>query len=292
MVKPKEPPAMSDALSSRRRVVPQAIRLRHLTKTFPGRFAPLPVLHDISMDVAQGEFAAIVGPSGCGKSTIIRIVAGLTPPTSGTVLVNDKSSVEPGRDCGMVFQAYTSFPWLSVLDNIAFGLRYAKPRDNSVVHRERARELARLVGLEEFGDAFIGKLSGGMKQRVAIASVLAVDPSILLMDEPFGALDSQTRMVMQELLLEVVEKSKKTVVFVTHDIEEALLLADRIYVCGARPASILSELEVPFDRPRSANTRNQREFFEMKHEIFHLLRDHVHEQMLEAAYARRRQSRT
>jgi NitT/TauT family transport system ATP-binding protein len=282
---------MNDTPSSRRRTVPQAVRLRRLCKEFPGRPEPVAALRDFNMEVARGEFAVILGPSGCGKSTAVRIVAGLTPPTSGTVLVNDREVRGPVRDCGMVFQAYTSFPWLSVLDNIAFGLRYSFP-GSAAQRRERARHFADLVGLAEFQGARIGSLSGGMKQRVAIASALAVDPPILLMDEPFGALDSQTRMVMQELLLGVVEQSRKTVVFVTHDIEEALLLADRVYVCSARPASVLAELDVPFARPRDASTRNRKEFFELKQEIFHLLRDHVHGQMLEAAYARRRQKRS
>jgi NitT/TauT family transport system ATP-binding protein len=186
----------------------------------------------------------------------------------------------------MVFQAYTSFPWLSVVDNIAFGLRY-KSDASTADRRDVARKLACEVGLEEFQDAFIGKLSGGMKQRVAIASALAIDPAILLMDEPFGALDSQTRMVMQEHLLTIVEKTNKTVVFVTHDIEEALLLGDRIYVCSARPARVLAELDVSFPHPRTASTRNRREFFDMKQEIFYLLREHIYERLAETAHGRR-----
>jgi NitT/TauT family transport system ATP-binding protein len=186
----------------------------------------------------------------------------------------------------MVFQAYTSFPWLSVLDNVAFGLRYARP-GNSREHRQIARDLVRLVGLEQFENAYINRLSGGMKQRVAIASALAKDPAILLMDEPFGALDSQTRMLMQEYLLDIVQKTKKTVLFVTHDIDEALVLGDRIYVCSSRPARILEEIEVPFPHPRTATVRNQPDFFDMKQRIFQLLRDHVYAEMVQAFYDQR-----
>jgi NitT/TauT family transport system ATP-binding protein len=277
--------------NTRRQVQKQAIRLRQLTRVFPGQPKAVEALRDFSLDIAHGEIAIILGPSGCGKSTVVRIIAGLAAPTSGTVLVNEEPVTGPRRDCGMVFQAYTSFPWLSVVDNIAFGLRYTT-NCSAAQRREKARQLACDVGLEEFQNAFIGKLSGGMKQRVAIASALATDPDILLMDEPFGALDSQTRMVMQEHLLTLVERSGKTVVFVTHDIEEALLLGDRIYVCTARPASVLAELEVPFPHPRTAATRNRPEFFAMKHEVFNLLRDHIHAQMAEESLATRRKRRT
>jgi NitT/TauT family transport system ATP-binding protein len=204
-----------------------------------------------------GEFAVILGPSGCGKSTVVRIIAGLEHPTSRTVLVHKPVS-DPGESCSMVFQSHTS-----------------------AERRERAREFARIVGLQEFENSFIRQLSGGMKQRVAIASALATDPKILLMDEPFGALDSQTRMAMQEQLLGITELSNKKVVFVTHDIEEALLLGDRIYVCTARPARILAELDVPFPHPRTSAVRSQKKFGKMKYELVHLLRDQAYAQMLE-----------
>jgi NitT/TauT family transport system ATP-binding protein len=281
---------MMHRADARRVVHKQAIRLRQLARVFPAQPRPVEALRDFSLDIAQGEIAIILGPSGCGKSTVVRIIAGLAAPTSGTVLVNEEPVSGPRQDCGMVFQAYTSFPWLSVIDNIAFGLRYRSNCSTAERH-EKARLLACEVGLEEFQNAYIGKLSGGMKQRVAIASALATDPDILLMDEPFGALDSQTRMVMQEHLLTLVERTRKTVVFVTHDIEEALLLGDRIYVCTARPAKVLTELDVPFPHPRTAATRNRPEFFQMKHEVFNLLRDHVHAQMAEEALAIRRRRR-
>jgi len=264
----------------------QAVRFRNVIKNFGNHEAPVVALRNFSCDIEEGEVAVILGPSGCGKSTAIRLAAGLDLPTSGTVLVGGRKVASTVQECGMVFQTYTSFPWLSVIDNIAFGLRYAmdlRPRQRL----ERAREFAAMVGLEGFEEARIGTLSGGMKQRVAIASALAIEPAILLMDEPFGALDSQTRMVMQEHLLSIVESTQKTVVFVTHDIEEALLLGDRIYVCSARPAHILAEIDVPFDRPRTYATRNQKNFFELKHQIFHLLRDHVYAQELERRYESR-----
>ena len=258
----------------------QAVRLRHLTKDYDGHNGSLTALDKFSCDIAEGEFAVILGPSGCGKSTVVRIIAGLEQPTSGTVLVNGEPVVHPGKTCSMVFQSYTSFPWLTVIENISFGLGYAMAGDKRAI-RERARELARKGGLTDFENAYINQLSGGMKQRVAIASALATDPRILLMDEPFGALDSQTRMAMQELLLQITEASGKTVVLVTHDIDEALLLGDRIYVCTARPGSVLAELDVPFPHPRGVAVRNLKRFAEMKFEIFHLLRDHIYAQMQE-----------
>jgi NitT/TauT family transport system ATP-binding protein len=264
----------------------QAIRLHQLCKEFSGRDGPVAALQNFSCDIAAGEFAVILGPSGCGKSTIVRIIAGLEKPTSGTVLVNGSPVTEPGKTCSMVFQSYTSFPWLTVVQNIEFGLRYSFSGTKSE-RKERARHFAQMAGLEEFENAQINQLSGGMKQRVAIASALATDPKILLMDEPFGALDSQTRMAMQEQLLRITEPVGKTVVFVTHDIEEALLLGERIYVCTSRPATILAELDVPFPHPRKPSIRNQKEFGNMKYEIFHLLRDHTYAQMLERRRATR-----
>jgi NitT/TauT family transport system ATP-binding protein len=270
----------------RERVQTQAVRLRRLNKVFHQGNHPLCALQDFSCDIADGEFAVILGPSGCGKSTAVRIIAGLEHATSGTAAVYGMPPNVSGKVCSMVFQAYTSFPWLSVLENIAFGLRYTCHASKKR-RLEIAKEFAGMVGLEEFENAYINELSGGMKQRVAIASALATDPRILLMDEPFGALDSQTRMAMQEQLLAITERSNKTVVLVTHDIEEAILLGDRIYVCTARPASVLAELDVPFGHPRPVAIRNEKEFVRMKYEIFHLLRDHTHAQMLEKTSGRR-----
>ena len=264
---------------ARTRLQKQAVRLHQVNKTYAGKQGPVTALQDFGCDIAEGEFAIILGPSGCGKSTVVRIIAGLEKATSGTVLVRGTPVTEAGKACSMVFQSYTSFPWLTVLENIAFGLRYTLNVDKRE-RMARAREFARLVGLEAFENASINQLSGGMKQRVAIASALATDPKILLMDEPFGALDSQTRMMMQEQLLRITQETDKTVIFVTHDIEEALLLGNRIYVCTARPAQMLAELDVPFSYPRSSSLRNQKKFVDMKYEIFHLLRDEVYAQMI------------
>lgn len=265
----------------------QAVRLRKLHKDYYGQNGVISALEGFSCDIAEGEFAVILGPSGCGKSTVVRLIAGLEKPTKGTVLVQGEPVEKPGKACSMVFQSYTSFPWLTVLENISFGLRYTSD-GNKQSRKARAQELAGIVGLEEFQNAYINQLSGGMKQRVAIASALATDSKILLMDEPFGALDSQTRMAMQEQLLTLTEKVDRTVIFVTHDIEEAILLGDRIYVCTARPAKVLAELDVPFAHPRAAVVRNEKAFVEMKYEIFHLLRDHVYEQMLKSTNERGR----
>lgn len=265
----------------------QAVRLRQLCKVYAGQNGTVQALHNFNCDIAEGEFAVVLGPSGCGKSTVVRIIAGLETPSSGTVLINGAPVSEPGKECSMVFQSYTSFPWLTVLDNIAFGLRYTF-KATKQERLEKARAYAKMVGLSQFENAYINQLSGGMKQRVAIASALATDPRILLMDEPFGALDSQTRMAMQEQLLAITEESHKTVVFVTHDIEEALLLGERIYICTARPASVLAELDVPFPYPRTAAIRNRKQFVDMKSEIFHLLRDHAYAQLLERHNGRHR----
>ena len=268
---------LHDGQSSRRQLSPQAVRLRHVCKVYPGRNGPVEAVRDFSCDIAEGEFAVILGPSGCGKSTIVRIIAGLEQASSGTVSVNGASVACPGKSCSMVFQSYTSFPWLTVLENIAFGLDYTFPGTKRE-RIERARELARMVDLERFENSYIRELSGGMRQRVAIASALGTNAPILLMDEPFGALDSQTRMLMQEHLLKLTQESAQTVVFVTHDIEEALLLGDRIYVCTARPASVLAELDVPFAYPRDSSTRTTKKFGDLKYEIFHLLRNHIQDQ--------------
>ena len=200
-------------------------------------------LENVSLSVPDQQFAVLVGPSGCGKSSLLYLTAGLAEPTSGEIHVGGKRVEGPGADRGMVFQGYTLFPWLSVRENIEFGLkRKGMPKGE---RQEIVDFYLAEVGLASFAGHYPKQLSGGMMQRVAIARALANDPQILLMDEPFGALDSQTRMQMQKLLLRVWEHSKKTVVFVTHDIDEAILLGDRIYVMGARPGHIKRELDVP-----------------------------------------------
>jgi NitT/TauT family transport system ATP-binding protein len=228
-------------------------------------------LEQVSFEVPDQQFAVLVGPSGCGKSSLLYLTAGLAEPTSGEIFVGGKQVDGPGADRGMVFQGYTLFPWLTVRQNIEFGLKR-----RGVASRERKEIVEHYlneVGLLRFADNYSKQLSGGMMQRVAIARALANDPQILLMDEPFGALDSQTRLQMQQLLLRVWEHSKKTVLFVTHDIDEAILLGDRIFVMGARPGRIKEVLDVPIERPRNLDMVMDPEFIRMKRSIFHLLHD-------------------
>ena len=232
-------------------------------------------LEEVSFEVPDQQFAVLVGPSGCGKSSLLYLTAGLAEPTSGEIYVGGQQVEGPGADRGMVFQSYTLFPWLTVRQNVEFGL---KRRGMPAAQRKDIVDYyVNEVGLSGFADNYAKQLSGGMMQRVAIARALANDPQILLMDEPFGALDSQTRLQMQQLLLRVWGNSKKTVLFVTHDIDEAILLGDRVYVMGARPGRIKQILDVPIERPRTLDMVMERSFIEMKREIFGLLHDDLEE---------------
>lgn len=232
-------------------------------------------LEQVSFDVPDQQFAVLVGPSGCGKSSLLYLTAGLAEPTSGEIYVGGQQVQGPGADRGMVFQSYTLFPWLTVRQNVEFGL---KRRGMPAARRKEIVDYyVNEVGLSGFADSYAKQLSGGMMQRVAIARALANDPQILLMDEPFGALDSQTRLQMQQLLLRVWGNSKKTVLFVTHDIDEAILLGDRVYVMGAKPGRIKQILDVPIERPRSLDMVMERSFIDMKREIFGLLHDDLEE---------------
>ena len=232
-------------------------------------------LDRVSFEVPDRQFAVIVGPSGCGKSSLLYLTAGLNEPTEGDIYVGGQKVEGPGADRGMVFQGYTLFPWLTVRQNLEFGLkRRGLPQDEI---RTIVEFYLGEVGLAKFAEHYPKQLSGGMMQRVAIARALANDPQILLMDEPFGALDSQTRLQMQQLLLQVWGNSKKTVVFVTHDIDEAILLADRIYVMGARPGRIKEILDVPIERPRTLDVVMEPEFIRMKRHILGLLHDDLEE---------------
>ena len=232
----------------RREVV---LRVEGLGKTFAGQDGrPIVALRDIDVETHRREFLCVVGPSGCGKSTFIRILAGLETATAGVVLVDGVPVSGPGADRGMVFQGYTLFPWLTVLHNVMFGLRMNN-RERREAERE-ARQWLDLIGLASFADAYPHQLSGGMKQRVAIARALANKPRILLMDEPFSALDAQARAKMQAYLLDIWRKIDITIVFITHDLDEAVLLADRILVLKAHPGEIADFIEVPLPRPRHA----------------------------------------
>ena len=244
--------------------------IRDLHKTFEGK-RPVEALAGVSMALAANEFVSLVGTSGCGKSTLLSIVAGLTDPTGGEVRVEDRPIDGPGRDRGVVFQTYTLFPWLSARENVAFALR--GERMSTQERRRIADEHLDLVGLRGFADARPRQLSGGMKQRVAIARALCYKPSILLMDEPFGALDAQTRLLMQELLTRVWESHRLTVLFVTHDVEEAVYLSDRVFVMTNRPGRLKDEVRIDLPRPRTLAVAESPAFLELRHRIFESIRE-------------------
>ncbi len=226
-------------------------------------------LKDINLEVRESEFVVIVGPSGCGKSTLINLIGGLERVQEGTIRVDGRDVTDPGVERGMVFQGYSLFPWLSVQKNVEFGLKMRKiPKKE---REQTAKEYISLVGLEGFANAFPKQLSGGMKQRVAIARTLANHPKILLMDEPFGALDAQTRVVMQELLAKISREMKSTVLFITHDIDEAILLADRIYVMSRRPGTIREVIQVGLEGVRDHEILVNPEFLKLKQKIMDML---------------------
>ncbi len=226
------------------------VELRHVFKSFPHNGRAVDVLHDVSLTVAEGEFVCLLGPSGCGKSTIIHLIAGLERPTSGTILVGGRPVTGPDPSRTVVFQDAALFPWLSVLGNVEFGLRMAGVEPKK--RRERAMEYIRLVHLSKFVHAYPHQLSGGMRQRVAIARALVLQPAILLLDEPFAALDAQTRAVLQNELLEIWELARPTILFVTHNVREATGLADRVYVISSRPGQIRDVRPIDVPRPRHA----------------------------------------
>jgi NitT/TauT family transport system ATP-binding protein len=224
------------------------LRIEGLSKRYVTREHEVTALTEIGLDIADGEFVSLLGPSGCGKSTLLRILAGLLPASSGRIAIDGRELRGPGPERAMVFQDYALFPWMTVLDNVAFGL---EARGIAKAARlATARRLLQTVGLGDFADRHPHQLSGGMKQRVSIARAFAVDPAILLMDEPFGALDAQTRQGLQTELLRIWEGTRKTVVFVTHAIEEAITLSDRIVVMSARPGRIKAVIALPEARPR------------------------------------------
>jgi NitT/TauT family transport system ATP-binding protein len=232
---------------------------------------PLCVLEDVDLYACDGELLVILGPSGCGKSTLLRIVAGLEHATTGKVMLHGQPILGPGRDRGVVFQQYTCFPWLNVEENIRFGLSVrGLPRESTA---DAVRKLMLDVGLADFADVYPSELSGGMQQRLAIARTLANEPDILLMDEPFGALDTQTRWQMQELLLDVWRDRNCVVIFVTHDVEEAIFLADRIYISTSRPGKLRHNVQVPFPRPRARGLKGMPEFADMEKSIMRLVRE-------------------
>ncbi|AVS88518.1 sulfonate ABC transporter ATP-binding protein [Paracidovorax avenae] len=239
------------------------LKIQGVSRTFTSAKGPATqALLPVDFHVADNDFVTILGPSGCGKSTMLRIVAGLDRPTSGRALLDGRPVEGPGADRGMVFQSYTLFPWLTIEQNIRFGLRERGMPE--VQQKERAAYFIAKVGLRGFEQHYPKQLSGGMQQRTAIARALANDPKILLMDEPFGALDNQTRVLMQELLLGIWEAERKTVMFVTHDIDEAIFMASRVAVFSARPGRIKTEIAVDLPHPRHYTLKTSPEFMELK----------------------------
>jgi len=239
----------------------------HVSVEFPSRRGTLRVVDDVSYRIADGEFVAIIGPSGCGKTTMMNIVAGFMQPTRGHVLLDGEPIKGPGPDRGVIFQEYGVFPWLTVRDNIAFGLHLAANRVEPAERDEICSRYMRLMGLTEFADAWPKMLSGGMRQRLALARAYAIRPQFLLMDEPFGALDAQTRTAMQGLLLQVLATEGKTVMLITHSVEEAIYLASRIIVMSARPTRIREEIRIPFAYPRAESVHETREFNELRSHV-------------------------
>jgi NitT/TauT family transport system ATP-binding protein len=234
------------------------------------RGAEITALAGVSLEIRDGELVAIVGPSGCGKTTLLNLIAGLRSPTTGDILLDGHPVRKPGRDRGVVFQADAIFLWRTVRKNVEYGLEIQR-MDRSERHK-RSSHYLRLVGLEKFADLYPKELSGGMKKRCQIATVLANNPEVLLMDEPYGALDYPTKCQLQEELLGILEREPKTTLFVTHDIEEALFLADRVVTMG--PGTIERIIDVPFPRPRNSDLRVSSEFTELKAELWSMMEQH------------------
>jgi NitT/TauT family transport system ATP-binding protein len=256
------------------------ITVRNVSRTFANPLGePVNALENINFEIEDafspagrdiGEFRVLLGPSGCGKSTLLRLIAGLDRADTGEVIVNEQPVHGPGKDRGMVFQKYTSFPWLTVAGNIAYGLKINSVSEGK--RKETVSQLIEAIGLSGFENAYPETLSGGMQQRVAIARTLAVRPSVILMDEPFGALDAQTRSEMQQLLLKVWDETASTILFVTHDVEEAIYLADRIFIMSAHPGTIVEDVQVPFDRPRDLSLKQRNEFHDLQNYVLSRLR--------------------
>ena len=246
-----------------------AIQITKLNKIYPGE-PPVQALVDVDLHVPDGEFVALLGPSGCGKSTLLNLIASFEHPTTGELLVHGATHSAPGPDRGVVFQEAALFPWLTVWENVVFG-----PKTQGLAkseYEDKAREMIKIVGLSDFTQHLPVQLSGGMRQRVGIARILTLGSRVLLMDEPFGALDAQTRLTMQELLLSVWQKLKPTIIFVTHDIDEAIFLADTIYVMSARPGRIAQKITVPLARPRTIEDTTSEVFNKLKREILTQIR--------------------
>lgn len=242
------------------------VKIDNVKKVFNGTNGEVVALNGVSLDIAENEFVCVVGPSGCGKSTLLNIIAGLGKPTSGEVYVDGTEVDAPGPERGVVFQQYALFPWLTVRKNVEFGLKLKgmKKAEASAV----ADKYLKMVDLQDFANSFPKELSGGMKQRVAIARAYAVNPEVLLMDEPFGALDAQTRTQLQSELLETWEKERKTCFFITHDVDEAIILAQRVVIMSARPGRVKEIVNIDIPYPRTQETKMTKEFLDLKNYIW------------------------
>ena len=263
-------------MSTRPRIVLDRVR-----KEFDAEAGKLLVVDDVSLTIDDGEFVSFIGPSGCGKTTILNMIAGFQQPTSGAITLDGKPITGPGAERGVIFQDYGVFPWLRVKDNIGFGLRLKANHAEAVEREAAARHYIDLMGLRGFENAWPKTLSGGMRQRVALARAYAVKSEFLLMDEPFGALDAQTRGVMQDVLLQALEHEGKTVALITHSVEEALYLSRRVVVITARPARIKTIIEVPFPYPRREELHRSPEFAELQFQIHEIvMREYENQQRL------------
>ena len=262
------------------------IVLQNVRKEYETEGSRLLAVDDVSLSIGEGEFISFIGPSGCGKTTILNMIAGFQLPSSGTIALDGKAITAPGPERGVIFQDYGVFPWLSVKDNICFGpslkANYAAPEERARV----AQHYIDLMGLRGFENAWPKTLSGGMRQRVALARAYAVKSEFLLMDEPFGALDAQTRSVMQDLLLQVLESEGKTVALITHSVDEALYLSNRVVVITARPARIKTIIDVPFPYPRREELHRSPEFAELQYQVHEtVMREYANQQRLGGAAA-------
>jgi len=246
------------------------IIMKNVSKRFVSKEKTIKALDTINLDVEEGEFLCIVGPSGCGKTTLLRIVAGLDKPTAGEISIDGRVVEGPGYDRGLVFQQYSLFPWRNVIENVAFGLEMKGLSEDK--RYEIAREYLKLVGLEGFKDCYPYELSGGMKQRVAIVRALANDPEVLLMDEPFAAIDIQTRNLLQKELLKIWKDTRKTIVFITHNVDEAVFLGDRVAVMSARPGKIIKVFEIDIERMRN---RVGKDFLKIRGKILDILEKEI-----------------
>lgn len=245
---------------------PIRVKIDNVVKIFSGRSGEMTALNGVSLDIFDNEFICVVGPSGCGKSTLLNIIAGLLEPTSGKVYCDGKEVTGTGSERGVVFQQYALFPWLTVRKNVIFALEMRGIKGKEA--KEKAMEYLEMVDLAKFAESYPKELSGGMKQRVAIARAYAAEPDVLLMDEPFGALDAQTRTQLQSELLETWEKHNKTCFFITHDVDEAIILAQRVVIMSARPGRIKEIVDINIPYPRTQETKMTKEFMDIRNHIW------------------------